>query len=61
MLSLANNVICRVTYGKKFDTTNERKGHAGESKTHEILKETQRLLGELNVADFYISLVWLSP
>ncbi|CAO2840523.1 unnamed protein product [Amaranthus hypochondriacus] len=59
MLSLANNVICRVAYGKKFDTTNENKGHAGESKTHEILKETQRLLGELNVADFYPWFGWL--
>ncbi|XP_021749845.1 cytochrome P450 71A9-like [Chenopodium quinoa] len=50
MLSLANNVICRVAYGKKFD---------GEAKSYEILKETQTLLGELNVADFYPWFGWL--
>ncbi|KNA16981.1 hypothetical protein SOVF_084560 [Spinacia oleracea] len=51
MLSLANNVICRVAYGKKFDGTNK-------AKNYEILKETQRLLGELNVADFYPWFGW---
>ncbi|XP_074288164.1 cytochrome P450 71A9-like [Silene latifolia] len=49
-LSLANNVICRVAYGKKYDPI---KGFNGKSNAYEILNMTQTLLGEFNVADFY--------
>ncbi|KAH9620986.1 hypothetical protein KSS87_003391 [Heliosperma pusillum] len=50
-LSLTNNVICRVAFGKKYDAI---KGCNGKSdNVHEILYMTQRLLGEFNVADYY--------
>ena len=48
MISLANNVVCRVAFGMKFD---------GNGK--EILKRAQCLLGELNVADFYPWFGWV--
>ncbi|KAL2932910.1 Cytochrome P450 71A9 [Bienertia sinuspersici] len=51
MMTLANNVICRVAYGKKFE--------GSKGKNQEILKETQRLLGEFNVADFYPWFGWV--
>lgn len=50
MLSLANNVVCRIALGKKFD---------GTSEVHHILEETQTLLGEINVADFFPWFGWL--
>lgn len=58
MLSLANNVICRVAFGKKFDGASEVKGN-DKAKVYEILKESQRLLGDLNVADYYPWFGWL--
>lgn len=58
MLSLANNVICRVAFGRKYDGSEVSIGN-GKAKFFEILRDTQRLLGEVNVADFYPWLGWL--
>uniref|UniRef100_A0A7C9AEB2 Costunolide synthase n=1 Tax=Opuntia streptacantha TaxID=393608 RepID=A0A7C9AEB2_OPUST len=60
MLSLANNVICRVAFGRKYDGSevSMRNGN-GKAKFYEILRDTQRLLGEVNLADFYPWLGWL--
>ncbi|CAH9129140.1 unnamed protein product [Cuscuta epithymum] len=52
-LSLSNNVVCRVGFGKKRDG-------GGEAKFHRILHETQQLLGEPNLADFFPGLSWVN-
>ncbi|VFQ98846.1 unnamed protein product [Cuscuta campestris] len=44
-MSLANGVVCRAAFGKRRD--------GGEVKFQEILQETQNLLGEPNLADFF--------
>ncbi|CAO2824747.1 unnamed protein product [Amaranthus hypochondriacus] len=48
MISLSNNVVCRVAFGMKFD---------GNGK--EILNRAQCLLGELNIADYYPWFGWV--
>lgn len=62
-LSLANNVVCRVAFGRKYDGSSEvgmGNGNGnGKGKFYEILRETQSLLGEMNVADFYPWLGWV--
>ncbi|CAH9073131.1 unnamed protein product [Cuscuta europaea] len=50
---LSNNVICRVALGKKRDG-------GGEMKFHGALLETQQLLGEPNLADFFPGLSWVN-
>ncbi|XP_009620580.1 cytochrome P450 71A9-like [Nicotiana tomentosiformis] len=56
-LSLANNVVCRVAFGKGSD---EGGNDYGERKFHEILYETQELLGEFNVADYFPGIAWIN-
>ncbi|KAK9726675.1 hypothetical protein RND81_05G229800 [Saponaria officinalis] len=56
-LDLANNVICRVAFGTKYDDIEGCNGKV-KPKVHEILDVTQSLLGEFNVADFYPWLGW---
>lgn len=56
-LSLANNVVCRVAFGKGSD---EGGNDYGERKFHEILFETQELLGEFNVADYFPGMAWIN-
>ncbi|GAB2289446.1 hypothetical protein Dimus_023755 [Dionaea muscipula] len=51
MVMLANNVICRIAFGqKKFD----------KFKFHKLLNDTQHVLGEANVADFFPWLGWIN-
>ncbi|KAM7483132.1 hypothetical protein LguiB_007715 [Lonicera macranthoides] len=51
-LWLANNFVCRVAFGKR--------GDEGKFRLYEILGETQGLLGEVNVADFFPLMGWLN-
>ncbi|KAK4376030.1 hypothetical protein RND71_006707 [Anisodus tanguticus] len=56
-LTLANNVVCRVAFGKVSD---ERGDDNGEKKFCEILYETQELLCEFNVADYFPKMAWIN-
>ncbi|XP_059300532.1 cytochrome P450 71A9-like [Lycium ferocissimum] len=56
-LTLANNVVCRVAFGKISD---ERGDDNGEKKIYEILYETQELLGEFNSADYFPKMAWIN-
>ncbi|KAL7191824.1 hypothetical protein ACSBR2_023823 [Camellia fascicularis] len=56
-LLLANNVICQVAFGKKNSSDGKDKR---KSKFHEILNETQHLLGGFCVADFFPWMGWLN-
>ncbi|KAG6635049.1 hypothetical protein I3843_11G015100 [Carya illinoinensis] len=55
-LSLANNIVCRVAFGKKYD------GGESDSKSgvHQTLRETQDLLGGFCIADFFPWMGWLN-
>lgn len=49
---LANDILCRVAFGKRF---------MGEkNRLVEVLSETQSLLGGFNVGDFYPEWEWIS-
>ncbi|GMN56883.1 hypothetical protein TIFTF001_025997 [Ficus carica] len=52
LISLANNIVCLVAFGKKFEN--------GESRFSEMLHETQDLLGGFCMADFFPWLSWLN-
>ncbi|KAM3231865.1 cytochrome 71A9 [Capsicum annuum] len=57
-LALSNNVVCRVAFGKG---SNERGGeNNGEKMFHEILYETQELLGGFNIADYFPNMAWIN-
>lgn len=56
-LSLANNVICRVAFGKKYDGDDHENG---ESRFREMLHESQDLIGGFCIADFFPWLTWLN-
>ena len=47
-VSLANNVLCRCAFGKKYDG----EGEIGMNRIHELLKESMVLLGGLYTSDF---------
>ncbi|ONK57597.1 uncharacterized protein A4U43_C09F2120 [Asparagus officinalis] len=51
MVSLANNIICRIAFGKKYQD-----GEHERSQAHQILKQAQQLLGGIFVADFFPAL-----
>ncbi|CAI9087228.1 OLC1v1021250C2 [Oldenlandia corymbosa var. corymbosa] len=51
VFALSNNVICRVAFGRVYD---EKSGF------HQILHETQELLGGVNIADFFPWLAWIN-
>ncbi|RVW20427.1 Cytochrome P450 71A9 [Vitis vinifera] len=53
---LSNNVICRVTFGKKFDGG----GDDGTGRFPGILQETQNLLGAFCIADFFPWMGWFN-
>ncbi|XP_059300531.1 cytochrome P450 71A9-like [Lycium ferocissimum] len=55
-LTLANNVVRRVAFGKVSDERDDN----GEKKFYEILYETQELLGEFNVADYFPKMAWIN-
>ena len=56
-LLLANNIMCRVAFGKKYDC---REDKSKKSRLHETLRETQELLGGFYVADFFPWMGWLN-
>ncbi|XP_077229078.1 cytochrome P450 71A9-like [Tasmannia lanceolata] len=55
MLSLLNNIICRTIFGKKY----EDNSGVGKSRFHDILKESQALLGEFSISDYFPGLEWV--
>ncbi|KAG8388528.1 hypothetical protein BUALT_Bualt02G0134900 [Buddleja alternifolia] len=57
-LSLSNHVVCSVAFGRKGGVDGEKDGNT--TKFHEILHETQNLLGEFNVADYFPKLAWVN-
>ncbi|OVA20565.1 Cytochrome P450 [Macleaya cordata] len=54
MLCLVNNVICRVTFGRKYEGVSN-----GKSKFHGVLIETQDLLAGFSTADFFPWMGWI--
>ena len=56
ILLLTSNIVCRVTFGKKQDGGEDK----SRSRFHEILHETQDLLGGFCIADFFPWMGWLS-
>lgn len=54
-LCLANNVLCRSAFGKKY----EGEGEISKSRIHELLEETMDLLGGFCISDFLPWLGWL--
>lgn len=57
-LTLSNNVVCRVAFGKGSD--DESGYDNGGKKFHEILYDTQELLGEFNIADYFPKMAWIN-
>ncbi|GMH01217.1 hypothetical protein Nepgr_003056 [Nepenthes gracilis] len=51
ILSFTNNLICHIAFGKQDD---------GLHRFHNILYETQQLMGEVNIADFFPWLSWVN-
>ncbi|KAL3642294.1 hypothetical protein CASFOL_013109 [Castilleja foliolosa] len=52
--SLSNTIVCRVAFGRAMTTVNSG------SDFQEILRESQRLAGEVNVADYFPGLAWVN-
>ncbi|XP_062116101.1 cytochrome P450 71A9-like [Humulus lupulus] len=58
-LTLANNVVCGVAFGKKYSGSDDREN--GRSRFRELLHETQNVLGGFCMADFYPGwLTWVN-
>ncbi|KAK9995610.1 hypothetical protein SO802_020296 [Lithocarpus litseifolius] len=55
ILLLTSNIVCRVTFGKKKDGGEDK----SRSRFHEILHETQDLLGGFCIADFFPWIGWI--
>lgn len=53
---LANNIVCRVTFGKKFDSGAD----TGTSRFDDLMREMQALMGESSIADFFPWMEWLN-
>lgn len=56
-LYLANNVLCRSAFGKKYDGA---AGDISKSRIHELLEETRILLGGIIVSDYLPWMGWLN-
>ena len=56
-LLLANNIVCRVAFGKKYDCGEDK---SKKSRLHETLRETQELFGGFCIADFFPWMGWLN-
>ncbi|RDX98928.1 Cytochrome P450 71A9, partial [Mucuna pruriens] len=54
-LSLTNNVVCRIAFGKR-----DRSGADKGNKLYEMLRETQHMLGGFFLGDFFPRLGWLN-
>ena len=57
-LSLANNIICQIVFGKKYDGYNDHEN--AKSRFREILDEVQELLGAFSISDYFPWLTWLN-
>lgn len=55
-LVLTNNVICRVTFGKRFCS----EGDGVRSKFHDTTREIQKVLGGFCIADFFPKMEWFN-
>ncbi|KAK9726676.1 hypothetical protein RND81_05G229900 [Saponaria officinalis] len=55
--SLTNDVICRIAFGTKYDSSGGSNGKV-KLKIHDIFHDVQNLQGRFNVADFYPWLGW---
>ncbi|KAF3779784.1 Cytochrome P450 83B1 [Nymphaea thermarum] len=56
LLSLSNNIICRIAFGKKYNP--EEEGY-GKSRFQDAVETLQALLGAFFVGDFFPSLKWV--
>ena len=56
-LLLANNIVCRVAFGKKYDCGEDK---SKKSRLHKTLREMQELLGGFYVAEFFPWMGWLN-
>ncbi|XP_021720165.1 cytochrome P450 71A4-like [Chenopodium quinoa] len=56
-MGLTNDVVCRVAFGKKYDTENHQQGGV-DFKV--VLKEFVELLGTFNIGDFIPWLAWVN-
>lgn len=57
MLLLANNIVCHVAFGKKYECGEDK---SKKSRLHETLRETQELLGGFYIGDFFPWMGWLN-
>ncbi|XP_074268802.1 cytochrome P450 736A117-like [Silene latifolia] len=55
LLTLTNNVICRVAFGRKYSQT---EGGQGGTEFSKLLREFLEMLGTFRVGDFIPSLAW---
>ncbi|XP_040988343.1 cytochrome P450 71A9-like [Juglans microcarpa x Juglans regia] len=55
-LSLANNIVCRAAFGKKYDGG----GSDSKSGVYQTLRETQELVGGFYIAEFFPWMGWLN-
>ncbi|KAK1565602.1 hypothetical protein Q3G72_030551 [Acer saccharum] len=53
---LTNNIVCRVTFGKRLDDG----GDSGTSRFEKLMREIQAILGSPNVADFFPWMEWFN-
>ncbi|KAK2663613.1 hypothetical protein Ddye_002187 [Dipteronia dyeriana] len=53
---LTNNIVCRVTFGKRLDDG----GDSGASRFEKLIREIQAILGSPNVADFFPWMEWIN-
>nr|UQZ09629.1 strychnine-11-hydroxylase [Strychnos nux-vomica] len=56
-LSLSNNVICRIAFGK---ISGYEDGSEAKSKFEDIFHETEDFFGTVNIADFFPALSWIN-
>ncbi|XWS47862.1 hypothetical protein CRYUN_Cryun13aG0021900 [Craigia yunnanensis] len=55
-IMLTNNVVCHVAFGKKYDNG----GNGGTSRFDALIHETQLLLGEFPISDYFPWIRWLN-
>ncbi|XP_073064023.1 strychnine-11-hydroxylase-like [Primulina eburnea] len=59
IFSLINNIIRRVAFGTRSDLDHGKSDEIS-AKFQEIFLETQHLLGEFNIADYFPSMAWIN-
>lgn len=60
LLLLSNNVVLAVVFGKKGNDGDHQENGIRMSKFHGILRETQQLLGMVNIADYFPWMGWFN-